>query len=153
MVFKVNLIFISMEQEKEFVPKILVFSSEKISDPGIDLAGQQHIHYSPSACTICVPCTGGIKPRWILRALKKGFDGVFVAADGTDCPFSPECSDITGKMVANAQEIIKNEGINPARLKMGAICSVCAVPFSNHMKNFSKQLSELGSIQSENYKD
>ena len=142
-----------MEQEKDFVPKILVFSTDKISDPGIDLAGQQHIHYSPSAYTISVPCSAGIKPRWILRALKKGFDGVFVAADGTDCPFSPECSDKTGKLVANAQEILKKEGINPARLKMGAICSVCALPFSNHMKNFSKQLSEIGSIRSEIIKD
>ena len=142
-----------MEQEKDFVPKILVFSTDKISDPGIDLAGQQHIHYSPSVCFIMVPCSAGVKPRWILRAFNKGFDGVFVAADGTDCPFSPDCSEKTGKLVANAQEIIKKEGINPARLKMGAVCSVCAVPFSNHMKNFSKQLSELGSVQSENYKN
>jgi len=142
-----------MEQEKDFVPKILVFSTDKISDPGIDLAGQQHIHYSPSVFIISVPCSAGLKPRWILRAFNKGFDGVFVAADGTDCPFSPDCSEKTGKLVANTQEIIKKEGINPARLKMGAICSVCAVPFSNHMKNFSKQLSELGSMQSENYKD
>ena len=142
-----------MEQEKDFVPKILVFSTDKISDPGIDLAGQQHIHYSPSVVIINVPCSAGIKPRWVLRALTKGFDGVFIAADGTDCPFSPDCSEKTGKLVANAQEIIKKEGINPARLKMGAVCSVCAVPFSNHMKNFSKQLSELGSMQSENYKD
>jgi F420-non-reducing hydrogenase iron-sulfur subunit len=142
-----------MEQEKDFVPKILVFSTDKISDPGIDLAGQQHIHYSSSVYTIVVPCSSGVKPRWILRAFKKGFDGVFIAADGTDCPFSPECPDKTGKLVANAQEILKKERINPARLKMGAICSVCAVPFSNHMKNFSKQLYELGSIQSENFKD
>lgn len=142
-----------MEQEKDFRPKILVFSTDKISDPGIDLAGQQHIHYSPSVDIISIPCSSGVKPRWILRALQKGFDGVFIAADGTDCPFHPECSEITGKVVSNTQEIIKKEGINPARLKMAAICSVCAVPFSNHMKNFSKQLSDLGSIKSENYKE
>lgn len=142
-----------MEQEKDFEPKILVFSTDKISDPGIDLAGQQHIHYSPSVYVISVPCSSGVKPRWVLRAFKKGFDGVFIAADGSDCPFSPNCSEATGKLVSNTQETIKKEGINPARLKMAAICSVCAVPFANHMKNFSKQLSELGSIKSENYKE
>jgi coenzyme F420-reducing hydrogenase delta subunit len=142
-----------MEQEKDFVPKILVFSTDKISDPGIDLAGQQHIHYSPSVYFIIVPCSAGVKPRWILRAFNKGFDGVFVAADGTDCPFSADCSEKTGKLVAYSQELMKKEGVNPARLKMAAVCSVCALPFSNHMKNFSKALSGLGNIQSEKYID
>jgi len=30
-----------------FVPRILVFSTNNISDPGIDLAGSAHMHYSP----------------------------------------------------------------------------------------------------------
>lgn len=139
-------------QDKE-IPKILVFSTDKISDPGIDLAGQQHIHYSPTVYCIIVPCSSGVKPRWILRAFQKGFDGVFIAADGTDCPYSPNCSEQTGKIVFQAQELMKKEKINPARLKMAAICSVCAKPFANHMKNFSKSLIELGSIKSENYKN
>ena len=140
-----------MDQKKDFIPKVLVFSTDKISDPGIDLAGQQHIHYPPSVSMIIVPCSSGVKPRWIIRALKKGFDGVFVAADGTDCPYSPACPEKTGKLVAQTQEVMKKEGINPARLKMAAICSVCAVPFANHMKNFSKTLAEFGSVQAEKY--
>lgn len=134
-------------------PKILVFSTDKISDPGIDLAGQQHIHYSPTVYTIIVPCSSGVKPRWILRAFHKGFDGVFIAADGTDCPYSPNCSEHTGKLVFHAHELMRNEKINPARLKMAAVCSVCAIPFANHMKSFSKSLIELGSIKTENYKN
>ena len=139
------------QEENSFIPRILVFSTDKIADPGIDLAGQQHIHYPTSVYSVIVPCSSGIKPRWILRALKKGFDGVFVAADGTDCPYSPDCSEKTGKLVAQAQELMKNESINPARLKMAAICSVCAEPFANHMKNFSKSLAEFGSIKTEKY--
>ena len=38
-------------------PKILVFSTEKISDPGIDQAGLRKIHYSPSVYVISVPCS------------------------------------------------------------------------------------------------
>ncbi len=140
-----------MEKENNFIPKILVFTTDKISDPGIDLAGQQHIHYSPTVYCITIPCSSGVKPKWIFRALSKGFDGVFVAADGTDCPYSPQCSEKTGKLVANAQEILIKESINPARLKMAAVCSVCAEPFANHMKNFSIALTDLGSIKSEKY--
>ena len=33
-------------------PRILVFSTNNISDPGIDLAGSAHLHYSPGVRVI-----------------------------------------------------------------------------------------------------
>ena len=48
-----------------FAPRILVFSTNNISDPGIDLAGSSHMHYSPNVMVISLPCTSGIKPSWI----------------------------------------------------------------------------------------
>ncbi|MBN2524194.1 MAG: hydrogenase iron-sulfur subunit [Bacteroidales bacterium] len=137
-----------MQDKEEHKSKILVFSTDKISDPGIDLAGLLKIHYPPSVYTISVPCSSAIKPRWILHALKNSFDGVFIAADGTDCPYSPNCSGLTAKLVAKTQEIMKKENIDPARIKMAAICSVCAEAFANHMKSFNKTLLELDSIKS-----
>ena len=56
-------------------PKILVFSTDKISDPAIDMAGLLKLHYPPTVYTIPVPCSSAIKPRWILYALEQGFDG------------------------------------------------------------------------------
>ena len=38
-----------------FVPRILVFSTNNISDPGIDLAGSAHMHYSPGVKVIGLP--------------------------------------------------------------------------------------------------
>jgi coenzyme F420-reducing hydrogenase delta subunit len=35
------------------------------------------------------------------------------------------------------------KGINPKRIRMAALCSVCAEPFVNHMENFSKILRGL----------
>ncbi|HNS17837.1 MAG TPA: hydrogenase iron-sulfur subunit [Bacteroidales bacterium] len=123
-------------------PRILVFSTEKISDPAIDLAGLLKIHYPSSVYMITLPCSSGIKPRWILHAFDKGFDGVFIAADGSDCPFSSHCERLTGDIVAGTHEIMKARGMDPARLKMAAICSVCAEAFARHMKNFNDHLSE-----------
>ena len=136
-----------IKENKNFVPKILVFSTDKISDPGIDLAGLLKVHYPPSVYTICLPCSSSVKPRWILRAFEKGFDGVFIAADGTDCPYSPSCPEMTGRLVARTQELLKEKKIDPARLKMAAICSVCAESFANHMKNFYKALIGLGVLR------
>ncbi|MGC8581371.1 MAG: hydrogenase iron-sulfur subunit [Thermoplasmata archaeon] len=121
---------------QEFKPKILVFSTNKISDPGIDLAGLLKMHYPSTVYVIPVPCSSMIKPKWILHALKSGFDGVFVAADGTDCPYLPTCTEKTATNVSDAQKLIEENGGSTARVRMAAICSVCAEPFVNHMKNF-----------------
>ena len=107
-------------------PKILVFSTDVISDPGIDLAGSAHLHYPPTVQVLSVPCSSGIKPQWILDAVNQGFHGVFVAADGTECPFLEDCTTRTGRIIAEAQDLLRNAGHPPERLRMAAICSVCA---------------------------
>ena len=124
-------------------PRILVFSTNNISDPGIDLAGASHMHYPPTVNVITLPCSSGVKPSWVLHALEAGFDGVFVAADGTDCAYLADCTDRTGAVVQKAQKLITDHGYDARRLKMAAICSVCAESYVSHMKKFSKALSEL----------
>jgi len=123
-------------------PRILVFSTEKISDPAIDMAGLLKLHYPPTVYTIPVPCSSAIKPRWIMHALEQGFDGVFIAADGTDCPYGETCTEKTGELMRVTQEILKEKGMDPARLKMAAICSVCSEPFVKHVKSFAEYLSK-----------
>ena len=127
-------------------PKILVFSTDKISDPGIDQAGLRKIHYSPSVYVINVPCSSGIKTRWIMHAFEQGFDGVFIAADGHECSYSPKCSEHTNKIITDSQTLMKEKNISPKRIRMAAICSVCAEPFANHMENFGRILSEIDSV-------
>jgi coenzyme F420-reducing hydrogenase delta subunit len=129
--------------DKTFNPKILVFSTDKISDPGIDQAGLRKIHYSPSVYVISLPCSSGVKPKWILHALEKGFDGVFIAADGHECSYSSRCADHTNQIIVDSQALMAEKGINPKRIRMAALCSVCAEPFVNHMENFGKILRGL----------
>jgi F420-non-reducing hydrogenase iron-sulfur subunit len=120
--------------------KILVFSTEKISDPAIDMAGLLKLHYPPTVYTITVPCSSGIKSRWILRAYEKGFDGVFIAADGSDCVFGESCTEKTGHVVSKTHELMKLKEIDPARLKMAALCSVCSESFVKQIKSFNEYL-------------
>jgi len=127
---------------KKSTAKILVFSTEKISDPAIDLAGLLKQHYPPSVYTINVPCSSSIKPRWILHAFEKGFDGVFIAADGTDCSFSESCTEKTGELVKQTHKLMEEKGLEPSRLKMAAICSVCSEPFVKHMNNFVTAMAQ-----------
>ena len=121
---------------------ILVFSTEKISDPAIDLAGLLKQHYPPVVDNISVPCSSGIKPRWIMHAFERGFDGVFIAADGTDCPFGETCAERTAEIVSRTHELMKEKGIDTARLRMAAICSVCSQAFVKLVKNLADYLDE-----------
>ncbi|MBN1107493.1 MAG: hydrogenase iron-sulfur subunit [Bacteroidales bacterium] len=120
--------------------RILVFSTEKISDPAIDMAGLLKLHYPPTVYTISVPCSSGVKPRWILHALEKGFDGVFIAADGLDCTYGETCTEKTGHLVSRTHEMMKEKSIDPARLRMAAICSVCSEAFVKQVKSFNEYL-------------
>jgi len=128
-------------------PKILVFSTDKISDPGIDQAGLRKIHYTPSVYVISLPCSSGVKPKWIMHALEKGFDGVFIAADGHECSYSSKCADHTNQIILDSQALMTAKGISPKRIRMAALCSVCAEPFASHMENFSKILANLGNAK------
>jgi len=125
-------------------PRILVFSTNNISDPGIDLAGSMHLHYPPAVMTISVPCTSGIRPGWILHALEQGFDGVFIAADGEECAYLSDCTERSAELFRKAQELVSAHGYEPQRLRMAALCSVCAEPFVNYVREFSQSLGKLG---------
>ncbi|MDP4238900.1 MAG: hydrogenase iron-sulfur subunit [Bacteroidota bacterium] len=120
--------------------KILVFSTEKISDPAIDMAGLLKLHYPPTVYTITIPCSSGIKSSWILHAYQKGFDGVFIAADGSDCVYGESCTEKTGRLVGKTHELMKAEEIDPARLRMAAICSVCSESFVKQIRSFNEYL-------------
>jgi coenzyme F420-reducing hydrogenase delta subunit len=124
-------------------PRILVLSTNSVSDPGVDLAGSAHMDYPVAVRVISIPCSSGVNPRWILHALDRGFDGVFIAADGGDCSRIPNCTERTGKIVSQAQEMMRAKGYATARVRMAALCSVCSEPFVTHMRKFSKELGEL----------
>jgi coenzyme F420-reducing hydrogenase delta subunit len=128
----------------EYVPRILVFSTHTISDPGIDLAGSSHMHYSPGVRVMSLPCTSGIRPGWILHALRRGFDGVFIASDGDECAYLADCAKRSSKIVADAQAQMRETGLDPQRLRLAAICSVCSEPFTKHVQGFSAALVALG---------
>lgn len=126
--------------------RILVFSTEKISDPAIDMAGLLKLHYPPTVYAISIPCSSGVKPKWILHAFEKGFDGVFIAADGSDCPYGESCTEKTGKIVGVTHEMMKSRNIEPARLRMAAICSVCSESFVRQIKSFNENLLKMQGI-------
>ena len=124
-------------------PRILVLSTNAISDPGIDLAGSSHLHYPPEVVTVSLPCTSGIRPEWIVHALDEGFAGVFIAADGEECAYLPDCTARSARIVQQAQALMAERGINGGRVRMAAICSVCAEVFVRQVRDFAAALGRM----------
>ena len=81
---------------------------------------------------------------YLAYAIERGFDGVFIAADGEECAYLPDCAERSAKITSDAQEMLRDKGQDPKRVKMAAICSVCADPFVNYMREFSNMLMEIG---------
>ncbi|MCL4340075.1 MAG: hydrogenase iron-sulfur subunit [Nitrososphaerota archaeon] len=134
-----------------FEPKILVFSTNIISDPGIDQAGMSHINYPSSSRILRVPCSSMIRPEFIIHAFESGFDAVFIAADGGDCPYLSDCSVRTARNVQRASEMMKEKGIDQSRLRMAGICSVCSDAFAKGVKSLYDITKGLGPVRSEGH--
>ena len=99
---------------------------------------------SSSAC----PARAGSSPSWILHAIEPGFDGVFIASDGDECAYLPDCAPRTSRIMAEAQALLKEGGVDPQRVKMAAICSVCAEPFTDGTSAVRRQaLAALGPVR------
>ena len=61
-----------------FEPKIIGFCCSWCAYGAADLAGVSRIQYPANVRIIRVMCSGAIDPSYILDALKKGADGIFV---------------------------------------------------------------------------
>lgn len=65
--------------EGAWEPNIVAFACNWCSYAGADLAGLNRLSYPPNVKLIRVPCSGRIDPQFVLRAFKRGADGVLVS--------------------------------------------------------------------------
>ena len=132
-----------------FEPAILVFSTNLISDPGIDNAGMSHTHYPPRSAILRFPCSSMIRPDFVLHALTHGFDGVLIAGDGPDCPYLSDCVSRMSEKMNEIQETLKSSGIRLERVSLSGVCSVCGDMFAKSMRAMSDRLKSLGPASAE----
>ena len=67
------------EAPQGWEPNILAFACHYCAFAAADLAGVMRLSYPTSVKVIRLPCTGKLDPYYVLRALERGVDGVFVA--------------------------------------------------------------------------
>ena len=120
----------------DFTPKILVITTIACSYPGVDNAGQQHLEYPSNSLVIRVPSPVLFPEDFYLDTFRKGFDGILVFSCGEECPYSGAFKRLSLR-INNTMKRMKSEyGLEPQRLKLTAICTVCA-------KHVVKEITEM----------
>ena len=139
----------ALAEEKKIEPLILVFSCHFCSYGAFDLAGTTKTQYSPNVRVIRTLCSGRVDPEWVLRALKKGIDGVMI----TGCRFG-ECHFRVGnyhaaERVKALKRLLEEIGINPERVETSWHSSGEGAEIARDVDNFVEKIAKLGSIYEE----
>ena len=126
--------------------KILVLATESCAYPGADTVGQGHHSYPSNVYVLRVPAPVLFPTEFFYRCFQKGIGGIIVMACGTDCPYEGAYKQLADRQDAMYRPL-KEKGIDPRRIRLTAICTVCTGAFLKEVNQMNSLLQELGPIQ------
>jgi len=118
--------------------RILILASAACAYPGADAVGQAHLSYPANTFVLRVPSPVVFPESFYYDSFEKGIGGIIVMSCGVECPYEGAYE----KLAARIDRVslgLKEQGINPRRLKLTSICTVCT-------KSFLKEVADMNSI-------
>ena len=109
------------------------------------MTGQGHLEYPPNTYILPVMSSAIFPPKFYLDAFEKGFDAITVMYSGTDSPYKGE-SERTAEMINGTYILMKERNLDPRRLRLAAICTVCVRPFLEEVQRAETLLEEIGPV-------
>jgi coenzyme F420-reducing hydrogenase delta subunit len=109
------------------------------------MTGQGHMDYPPNTYILPIMSSAIFPPKFYLDAFEKGFDTITVMYSGTDSPYKGE-SERTAKIINETYPKMKELNLDPRRLRLAAICTVCVRPFLEEVQRAEKLLEEIGPV-------
>lgn len=125
--------------------KILLLATLSGGYRGADMVGQGHMDYPPNTYILPVMSSAIFPPKFYIDAFSKGFDAITVMYSGTDSPYKGE-SEKTAETINKTYEQMKELNLDPRRLRLAAICTVCVRPFLEEVQRAEKLLGEIGTV-------
>jgi len=128
----------------EFEPTIVAFFCNWCTYTAADLAGTSRLSYPPNIKIIRVMCSGMIDPKYVIKALLEGADGVLVSGCNPG-----DCHYINGNYKARRRikllkEILPQFGFESERLRLTWIAASDGLLFAEVMRDMTEQLKTLG---------
>jgi len=135
---------------EEFEPRIIAFCCNWCSYAGADLAGVSRFQYPTNVRIIRVMCSGRVDPVFIIKAFRKGADGVIVAGCHPN-----DCHYISGNRKAALraeflQEFLDTLGIEPERFRLEWIAGSEGEKFAKTVRKMVDEIRVLGPLEGGN---
>jgi len=138
---------ISVPEDDEEKLRILCFACENDAYPALDMAGINHLHYSPLLRVIPVRCLGSMNLVFITDALSRGIDGVLLLG----CKYGDDyqCHFVRGSELANyrmgkLQETLDNLGLEAERAQLVQVAITDYDKLPEIIDKFIEKIKELG---------
>jgi coenzyme F420-reducing hydrogenase delta subunit len=129
-------------------PKILILATLSGGYAGADSVGQLHTDYATNVYILPTVCPAMFPEEFYLGTFEKGIDAILVMYSGTDCPYKGG-AERTAEIINRTYPLMKERGIDPRRLKLMAICTVCTKPFLKEVADMNALLREIGPVRDE----
>jgi quinone-modifying oxidoreductase, subunit QmoB len=127
--------------------RIVVFMCENDAYPALDIAGYNHLAYSPFVRVIPVRCLGSVNMVWIREAMNGGIDGVMLVGckygDDYQCHYATG-SELANQRLENMREAVERMQIEPERLQQIEISITDYDKLPVLINKFAEEISEMG---------
>lgn len=138
---------ISMPEEFEEKPRILIFACENDAMPALDMAGINRINYNAWVRVIPVRCLGSISLVWVNDAMSKGFDGVYLLGckhgDDYQCHFM-KGSELAEIRLSKVSETLDRLALESERVRMAQVNIMDYDKIPKMLDEFAEDLEQLG---------
>jgi F420-non-reducing hydrogenase iron-sulfur subunit len=129
--------------------KILILATESCAYPGANSVGQAHSSYPANTYILRVRAPVLFPERFYLDCFKKGIWGIIIMSCGTECPFEG-AYEALARRVDRVFEMMRQRGVDPHRLWLTSICTVCTRAFLKEVHQMNETIEKLGPPGTEN---
>jgi F420-non-reducing hydrogenase iron-sulfur subunit len=127
-------------------PKVLVLATVQCAYPGADAVGQSHTDYPANVYIMQVPDTVMFPVDFYLRCFEKGIGGIIIMSCGTESPYEGSF-ERTAARIRDLYNRMTERGIDPKRVRLTSICTVCIKSFLKEVNDMNNLLKVLGPVK------
>ncbi len=125
------------------VAPILILATISCAYPGADTVGQAHASYPVNTYILRVPSPVLFPEEFYYRCFGKGVGGIIVMSCGDECPYHGAYHRLAAR-VDRVYLGLKGRGLDPRRIRLTAICTVCSTAFLREVNQMNDLLRKLG---------
>lgn len=132
------------QAEKGWTPRIVVFACNWCAALAAELAGSNGLTLGASVRVVQVPCSGRVNPLYVLKALQRGADGVYIfGCHPGDCHYGDGNLHARRKF-AVLKRFLVALGMEPQRIRVSWVTASEGKHFVTLVQRAVRDLRTLG---------